>query len=192
MLFVAQNLLLVASSGLRTIDYVEAYGLTRLRISALAWMALVAVGLILIVVRLLRDKSSNWLFNANTLAAAVVLLGTSLVDLGAIAADWNTRHAREAGGQGPPLDLSYLRSLGSAALVPLTKLESRLPPSPERAALAPTRQRLIDDLKHKQADWRTWSWRDQRRLDAARALLAARPAPVQTPAPLTDARQPGT
>jgi hypothetical protein len=52
--WVAQNLFLVASTGLRTLDYIEAYSLTRLRIAALAWMALVAVGLVLVSWRLLR------------------------------------------------------------------------------------------------------------------------------------------
>jgi len=192
LLFVAQNLLLVASSALRTVDYVEAYGLTRLRISALAWMGLVAVGLILIGMRLLRDKSSSWLINANVLAAAVVLLGTSLVDLGAVAAHWNTRNAREIGGHGPPLDLGYLRGLGVAALVPLTTLEGRLPPTPQREALAATRLKLTADLRRKQTDWRTWSWRDQRRLDEAKALAARLPPLAPTSAPLTAASQPGT
>ena len=36
MLWVAQNVLLVASSILRTIDYIQAYSLTVLRIAALA------------------------------------------------------------------------------------------------------------------------------------------------------------
>ena len=35
---------------MRTLDYVEAYSLTRLRIAAFAWMALVAVGLVAIAV----------------------------------------------------------------------------------------------------------------------------------------------
>jgi hypothetical protein len=46
--WIAQNVLLVASTMLRTLDYVEAYSLTRLRIAALIWMALVAIGLVLI------------------------------------------------------------------------------------------------------------------------------------------------
>lgn len=46
-LWIAQNIVLVGSSIVRTFDYVEAYSLTILRISALAWMVLVAVGLVL-------------------------------------------------------------------------------------------------------------------------------------------------
>lgn len=179
-LFVAQNLLLVASSALRTLDYVEAYGLTRLRISALAWMALVALGLALISVRLLRDKSSSWLINVNAAAAALVLLAASIVDLGAVAASWNVRNAREVNGHGPRLDVCYLRDLGSAALLPLVELESRPLPLHQYEAVVSARRSVMEVTTHRQSQWRTWSWRDQRRLDAASARLGQRPPPPPT------------
>lgn len=100
MLWVGQNLLLVASSLLRTADYIEVYSLTRFRIAAMIWMVLVGVGLGLICWRLLRNKSANWLINANVGTTLVVLAIVSAVDLGAVAASWNTRHAREIDGQG--------------------------------------------------------------------------------------------
>ena len=56
--WIAQNVVLVASTMLRTFDYIESYSLTRLRIAALVWMALVAIGLILICVRLWRRKTA--------------------------------------------------------------------------------------------------------------------------------------
>lgn len=114
-LWIAQNLLLVASSMLRTTDYIEAYALTRLRIAALVWMALVAVGLGLICWRMLRDKSAHWLIDTNVAATLGVLAVMSAVDLGALAAAWNVRHAREAGGRGGDLDLGYLRSCRSCS-----------------------------------------------------------------------------
>ncbi len=49
----AQNLLLVASSILRTADYIEAYALTRFRIAAMIWMVLVGLDLVLICWRML-------------------------------------------------------------------------------------------------------------------------------------------
>jgi hypothetical protein len=110
---------------LRTFDYIEAYSLTRLRIAALLWMALVAIGLVLICVRLWRRKSAAWLINANLGFALLALSACSLVDLGAVAAAWNVRHAREAGGRGVRLDLCYLNALGPSALLPLIELESR-------------------------------------------------------------------
>lgn len=181
-LFVTQNVLLVASSVLRTLDYVEAYGLTQLRLSALAWMALVAVGLVLICVRLLQDRSSSWLINANATAAALVLVVISLVDLGGVAATWNSRNAREIAGHGPRLDLCYLEALGPAALVPLTELEGRTLPQVQAEAVTSVRTRVMTAVERRLSDWRTWSWRDARRLHAARTLIAHRPArPSQPP-----------
>ncbi len=84
--WIVQNLLLVASSARRTLDYVEAYQMTVPRLSALAWMALVAVGLVLICRRLLAGRSARWLLDANALAAGIVLAGAAVVDLGAVAA----------------------------------------------------------------------------------------------------------
>lgn len=67
-LWVGQNVFLVASSILRTLDYIDAYSATRLRVAALVWMVLVAVGLSLILWRMLAAKSAIWLVNANALA----------------------------------------------------------------------------------------------------------------------------
>jgi Domain of unknown function (DUF4173) len=63
--WVAQNIFLVASSMLRTADYIAFYDLTVMRIAALLWMGLVALGLMLICLRLMLGKSSAWLVNAN-------------------------------------------------------------------------------------------------------------------------------
>jgi len=168
--WVAQNLFLVASTALRTIDYIEAYSLTRMRIAALLWMALVATGLVLILWRLLRGKSSGWLINANLVAAGLVLAVCSVVDLGAVAAAWNVRHAREVGGQGVNLDLCYMRDLKGAATVSLAELERRPLPSDFRDRVALVRRHLAADLADRQDRWRTWRWRDARRLAQVQAL----------------------
>jgi hypothetical protein len=171
-LWIAQNLLLVASTMLRTLDYVLAYSLTELRIAALIWMGLVAIGLALICVRLLRGKSGAWLINANLLAAALVLAGCSWVDFGAVAATWNVRHAREVGGAGAAIDLCYLNQLGSSALVPLIELESRPLPAELRERVQWVRSRAMDRLAETQADWHGWTLRNAGRLADARALAA--------------------
>ncbi|WP_296600323.1 DUF4153 domain-containing protein [Phenylobacterium sp.] len=163
-IWVAQNLFLVASTALRTLDYIEAYSLTRTRIAALLWMGLVAVGLVLICWRMLRGKSSSWLINTNLLAAGLVLGGCCVVDLGAVAAAWNVRHARDAGGQGVALDLCYMRSLKGAALVSLAKLEMSAVPPDFQDRVRYTRRVIQAEVADKQAHWRTWRWRDARRL----------------------------
>lgn len=210
--WVAQNLFLVASTVLRTLDYIDAYSLTRVRIAAILWMGLVAMGLVLVCLRLLRGKSSSWLINANVLSAAVVLAGCSAMDLGAVAAAWNVRHAREVGGAGTNLDLCYLRSLKGAAIVSLAELETQSMSPALRDRVAYVRRDLTADVAAGQADWRSWRWRDARRLDRVTALTHETPrrppgegrscdgtqpappaaVPPSVTAPLTPTPNPGT
>jgi hypothetical protein len=183
-LWIAQNVFLVASSILRTIDYIDAYSLTGLRIAALIWMALVALGLVLIVWRMLRGRSAAWLINANAGAALLVLGGCTMVDLGSVAAAWNVRHAREVGGRGAALDLCYLGGLGPSALTSLVTLELRPGLRPEFAdRVAAVRHRVLHETLDAQRQG-GWTWRNSRRLGQVRTMLAGRrlPVPVSGPA----------
>jgi hypothetical protein len=175
--WIAQNVVLVASTMLRTFDYVEAYSLTRLRIAALVWMVLVAIGLVLICVRLWRGRSGAWLINANLAFALLAVSACALVDLGAVAAAWNVRHAREAGGRGVRLDLCYLNGLNASALLPLVELESR-PIAPRfRERVSWTRNLILDRLATSQGDWHGWTFRNARRVAEAKRLIAGRRLP---------------
>lgn len=179
--WIGQNMLLVASSILRTADYVEAYALTRFRIAALIWMVLVGVGLMLICWRLLRNRDGHWLIDANIRVLLVVLAVCSVVDFGSMAAWWNVRHAREVGGRGVELDLGYLRSLDSSALVSLVELERALPESGFRDRVAAVRREIHIETRNRRSDWHGWTWRDARRLDRVAELAADRP--LVTPRP---------
>jgi hypothetical protein len=174
-LWIGQNLVLVGFSIQRTLDYVESYSLTELRIAALAWMGLVAFGLVAICWRMLRDRSAGWLINVNMAAAALLLTLASFVDLGAVVASWNVRHASEAGGPGVGLDLCYLDSLGDSALLPLIALEQRGDLKPAfRERVQAVRERRLDQLEWDLQEG-SWTVLRQRRLDAARAQLASAP-----------------
>lgn len=173
-LWIGQNILLVASSMLRTIDYIAAYSLTPLRIAALAWMALVAFGLAAICGRALRGWSAAWLINVNLSAVALVLTIASFVDLRAIAAHWNVRHAREVGGHGAALDLCYLDGLGDSALLALMTLEERRDLRPVfRDRVQAVRTRIYDRLVDEQSGG--WTLRGQWRLKQARSVMQDRP-----------------
>lgn len=171
MLWVTQNVILVASSALRTIDYVDTSMLTGLRIAALLWMGLVALGLMLIGWRILKAKSARWLINRNALAAAVVLIAGAFADLGAIAAGWNVRH-QPAGS----IDLCYLWQVGDGALIPLIELEGQSMDARTRDRLYYVRDRVFDDLNGRQYSWTHWTPRGARRLATARRLLGPAPA----------------
>jgi len=170
-LWVAQNLLLVASSALRTIRYIEDYELTAWRIAALLWMALVATGLLLICWRIWTDKNARWLINANALAALAVLIPSSFIDIQAIAAQWNVRHAREVGGRGQQIDLCYLGSMGTPALLPLIELEQKPLPAELRDRVAHVRGDALYRLIAEQSHWWSWTPHGAMRLAAARTRL---------------------
>lgn len=171
LLWIGQTLLLVASSILRLLDYIQAYSMTVLRLSAMAWMALVGVGLILICWRMMTGRSAGWLVNANALAAMLVLSAASVVDLGATAAAWNVRHARTA----DDLDLCYLRNLGPSALLSLIALERRVQGSRLQDRVAFVRADAMATLVDQQANAEDWSWRGARRLAAAQTALGPHP-----------------
>jgi hypothetical protein len=163
-LWVVQNIFLVASSILRTWDYIEVYSLTQLRISALIWMGLVAAGLILICWRMLYNRTGAWLINANTVAAGLVLSALCFVDTGEVAARWNVTHAREVGGKGTALDLCYLNNLGPSALVPLVELEQRIKPGTEFSdRVSWVRADIVSRLEETQTSG-FWTYANARRI----------------------------
>jgi hypothetical protein len=159
-LWVGQNVLLVASSILRLDLYVDIYMLTYWRIAAFIWMGLVALGLILIVARIVLDRSNRWLVSANLTALTIVLYTCSLVNFDGFIADYNVAHSREVSGKGMPIDANYLVQLGPQALPAIEKI------MPIRAIGC--RDRLVE-AQRLDMTWRAWgfrSWRLQRRLDA--------------------------
>jgi Domain of unknown function (DUF4173) len=167
LLWVAQNVLLVASSMLRLADYIAAFSLTELRIAALVWMVLVAGGLILIGWRFLTGKSAAWLINTNAVAAGIALTGASIVDLGAASARWNVDHPSEL----VALDLCYLERLDSAALIPLIELRDTSIGAERQERAVFLSQKAHDDLAERQADWQAWTLRGAWRLKQAEAML---------------------
>lgn len=168
-LWIAQNLFLVASTVERTLLYIDSYSLTRLRIAALLWMGLVGIGLVLVTWRMLRGNGIAWLVNGNIMAALAVLGACTYIDLGEMAARWNVRHAQEVGGQGVHLDLCYLNNLDGSALLPLATLEQRkdlYPDFKQRVTLV--RQQAQQRVEDHQAEKGGWRWRDAGRLAEVR------------------------
>jgi uncharacterized protein DUF4153 len=173
-IWIGQNVMLVISSMLRLYRYVEIYLLTGWRIAALVWMLLVAIGLVLIVARIVREQSNGWLIRMNLIVLTAAFYGCALVNFNAIIADYNVSHSKQAGGKGVNLDAGYLYELGPQAI-----------PAMDRAFVLPgicvalsDRNRLLAVQAADMASWRSWgfrSWRLQRYLDA-REKPQAKPA----------------
>lgn len=175
-LWLGQNVFLVASAILRTLNYVEDYSLTLLRLAALIWMGLVGLGLVLIVLRIAFGKSGRWLINANALAAAGILYIAAFTNQAGFVADYNVRHARDVGGRGQFLDMPYLDELGPAALPALDWFIARLHDAPHAGTAMQYRTNLYAKLVLQQQDWRSWTWAGDR-------LLASLPPPPPEPTP---------
>jgi len=165
-LWVAQNVLLVASSILRLDLYVQIYLLTWWRIAALIWMLLVAFGLLLIVARIRLNRSNEWLIRANLVTLTATLYVCSLVNFTAIIADYNVDHSREVSGKGFTVDINYLFQLGPQALPAINRAIALRGSDPN---LVSRRDCLVEQHRSDLASWRAWgfrSWRLQRTLEA--------------------------
>ncbi len=164
-IWVAQNVMMVASCILRLHLYVETYLLTTMRIAAFVWMLLVVAGLVLIMARIILEQSNGWLIRMNLISLTATLYVCALVNFPAIIADYNVTHSKEASGKGVNLDTNYLYELGPQVLPALNR--ARELPGLE-ARLTCNRNRLLQIQAADMASWRSWgfrNWRLQRWLD---------------------------
>jgi hypothetical protein len=172
-LWVAQNVLLVASSILRLDIYVQIYLLTWWRVAAFIWMLLVAFGLLLIVARIWLNRSNEWLIRANLITLTATLYVCSLVNFAAIIANHNVDHSREATGKGVTVDINYLFHLGPQALPAIDRAIALRGSDPN---LVSRRNCLVEQHRNDLASWRAWgfrSWRLQRTLDTQKSSTAS-------------------
>jgi hypothetical protein len=161
----AQNVVLVVSSILRLDLYVATFTLTYMRLAAFIWMLLVAAGLLLIFIQILKRKSNSWLLSANAATLALVLYGCCFINPPQLIASYNIEHSREVNGTGPKLDLTYLRCLGPEAL---PAVEARSAKIVELQSIAfQMRLNLMSEARVRPDEWRSWTfrrWRLQRYL----------------------------
>jgi hypothetical protein len=155
--WIAQNLLLLASTVYRLGMYVEVYGLSRWRLATMVWMGLVALGFWLIACRIRSGRTNGWLVRTNALALVAVLYASTFFDASGFIARYNLHHCAERGGRGPALDRDYMVSLGIAALPALEQFARDL--GSKRDDLLPRIERLRAHRASVLADWRTWTVR---------------------------------
>lgn len=173
-LWIAQNVWLVISSVLRLKLYVEVYYMSEMRVAAFIWMGLVAVGLVLIVVKIALNRTNAWLVMSNVAVLSVTLWGVAWVDLQSWIAFYNVRHSYEVTGEGVPLDQYYLYDLGPEAIPAIDELlRTGVHSDPsslttfrlQREELADRVVRRDWDAKTVQVfarSWHGWTWRQER------------------------------
>lgn len=107
LLWITQNVILCAAAMLRLEHYVEAFGLTYLRLYALIWMALVAVGLGLMLWQVVQRRSNTWLVIRFICIGLATLYVCSFVNFSQIIAAQNLNR--------PNIDIRYMCDLGPMA-----------------------------------------------------------------------------
>lgn len=170
--WIAQNVWLVSSAMLRLKLYVEAYMLSELRIAAGVWMALVAIGLILIVARIALDKSNKWLVMSNLTALILTLFGVSFVDFPATISWFNVTHSWETGVSDAVLDIDYFAQLGPGTVPAIDYLleHENFRATDDTATLELLRQNLASEASGP-VEWQRRTWRG----DRLRAYLVDHP-----------------
>jgi len=162
-LWIAQNVWLVTSSILRLDLYVAVYSLTYWRVAAFVWMVLVAVGLVLILTRIVRGHSTAWLIGANVVSLALALYVCASANLASVIAHYNVRHSFEPTGQAAKLDVQYLFDLGAQAIPAVDELLARPRSAPTAYninGLSYWRETLASQHRTNMRDWRAWSYWD--------------------------------
>ncbi|OQQ20461.1 hypothetical protein B0675_17790 [Streptomyces sp. M41(2017)] len=150
--------LVVVASAVRRMDmYVEAYGLTRLRVSVVAgelWL-----GLVIVLIMAAGVWGARWLPRAVAASAAAGVLAFGLMSPDSLIAERNVQRYEET----QKFDLDYARSLSADAVPALDKLEE-----PMRSCAL---RMIADDLGREDQPWYATSWGEAR----ARDILRDRP-----------------
>ncbi|MFD7706026.1 DUF4153 domain-containing protein [Streptomyces sp. NPDC059785] len=150
--------LVVVASAVRRMDmYVEAYGLTRLRISVVAvelWL-----GLVIVLIMAAGVWGARWLPRAVAASAAAGVLAFGLLSPDALIAGNSVQRYQDKG----TFDLDYMQDLSADAVPALDKLEE-----PLRSCALRT---VADTLESTDDPWYATSWGQAR----ARRILEERP-----------------
>lgn len=170
LLWIAQNLVLTAGVLRRLQLYVDAYQLSVQRVEVAFFLALVAIGFVLLAAYLVRDRSFRWLVAANAAATFGLFYLLQFLPL----ENWVARSNVERWLRDPSsaLDTAYLSRLGPAAWPALARAAGH-PALTERTALL---LNLRHDLPRREAllaaqPWPSWQWRPRRLCEQTRSQL---------------------
>ena len=167
--WLGQNIFLTGSALWRLSLYIQTFTLTRLRVAAFVWMLLIALGLALIIWRIVQARTNAWMMKGNLIALIAVLYCCAFVDFDGFIANFNVGYCAEVSGnrKAPKLDLYYLEHLGPEALPALARLRQAARGQAVADRAFRVGRRLSARLEANQGNWRARTWRRQRLRRAA-------------------------
>ena len=118
LVWIAQTLLLVMSLILRLDLYVDVYGLSQMRFTALVWMVVVALGLVVLILQIVGRYDAGWMLRRAFGVGALAVYAFSLTNVTGLVA----RHQLTLG----PLDAYYVCGLGGGATVVIACQDAKM------------------------------------------------------------------
>ncbi len=110
-IWIGQNIILTISVAIRNFHYITYWGLAYKRIGVILFLIAVAYGLISLLVKILRNRTSFYLIKRNSLAIYIILISASLMNWDGIIAKHNLNHPLSN-----HMETSYLLSLSDKIL----------------------------------------------------------------------------
>lgn len=160
LLWVAQTLMLVLASIVRTDLYIAVYELTHWRIAALIWMGLVAAGLCVTWAQIWMDKPNSWMLLRVGALGAVVLYVCAFTSFDGIVVRYNLTHDARS-------DTYHICRLGEGAHLEVQRITGR---SFQDYCLTYSYLDLQQVFAPK--DWREWGFRNWRVRRSLQAMTA--------------------
>ena len=145
LLWLAQNVALCISSAKRLDSYVDAFGLTYLRLYVMIWILVVAIGLGLTAWQIWKRRPNRWLLIRYILLGVAVLYAASFANFAHVIATHNL-HTSDR-----PIDWAYLNQLPDI-------VDPTVRASGAFAALDERKRNLFDGPDAIRG-WRDWSFR---------------------------------
>jgi hypothetical protein len=110
-IWIAQNIIMVFSVVLRNYWYINYFGLAYKRIAVLFFLLLTIIGLITIIIKILKLKSTFYLWRINGFALFTVLILTTCVNWDMLIAKFNFQHYDRS-----LIDYRFMSKLNNSAL----------------------------------------------------------------------------
>ena len=120
-LWIVQNLIMTISVVIRNLYYINHFGLAYKRIAVLFFLILVAIGLVTIIIKVLKIKSSYFLWRVNGFSLLVVLTVSALFNWDVMIAKYNFAHYNRS-----LIEYRFMYKLSDAALPYTTKTLEQL------------------------------------------------------------------
>lgn len=149
LVWIAQTLVLVMSSILRLDLYVDIYGLTHMRFAAFVWMAVVALGLVVLIMQVVGRHDAGWMLRRAFGIGVFAVYMCSLMNVTAYVA--RQQMAQGSVNNYSPIDNYYVCNLGPWAAVEIL----------ENGTMGCNNytRKLMPDTPN---DWREWGFRNAR------------------------------